>query len=185
MQTLRPIVQRLKGFTLFELLVVIAIIGIVYTVFVQKLQVSSRSEHVDTTNFTTFLAKQPYKEYLSFICLIDEIEKGCRLLLDGNMQDDFITFMAFKPFEEVRVYKVLGNGILDPILFAPVVIDGIYKDIFFRFDMNRYGGYKMLVMQKGERFYLYNSYDEVREFDDESEIKDYLWEQKKLLRDDL
>ena len=169
------------AFTLFELLIVVGIIGIVYSVFLQRLQISKKNENVSLGNFPTFFANQTFKDSAALVCIVDDIDKGCMVYLDDKVQTKRYNF--FKPFEDVRVYRMMNSGLFEEVQFTPLLKDGIYEDVFFRFDMNANRGYKSFILQKGEAFYWYNSGEEMKIFSDIAEVKDFLWEEKRLLQE--
>lgn len=170
-----------KSFTLFELLIVVSIIGLVYSLFTQKLNVSKKAKSATLKTIVPWVMKQTFSKQASIVCLVDEKDDGCRFYLDSEIQKD-TRFRFFKKFDEVRVYK-LNNNNFSQVEFFPILEGEIRMDVFFRFDISSNGGFATNVLNKNDTYFLYNSHNETKLFNSLADIKDYLWEQKKILQE--
>lgn len=173
--------QLKKAFTLFELLIVVTIIGVVYTIFTQKLSMNKTTKSISLKNFIPWIMKQPFKDMASVVCLFDETEDGCRLYLDNKLQKDN-RLKFFKKFDDIKVYRI-KNDHFEEIDFFPFVEEEIKRDVFFRLHILPNGGFKTTILQKNNTFFFYNSFDDTLLFDSVGDIEDYLWEKKKPLNE--
>ena len=63
-----------NGFTLFELLIVVVIVGVVYSLFVQNIDLLSKKDSIKLEYIKKYLVKYHQKNKISLICL-DECKK--------------------------------------------------------------------------------------------------------------
>mgnify|MGYP000349661831 CR=1 FL=1 len=172
-----------KAFTLFELLVVVSLIGIVYSVFNQKLTISAKNEHVSLDGVHHYAKNQTYQEVASLVCLVEEIEEGCRFYLDHALQTQKFAF--FKKFDTIEVYKMAPDGVFEVIEPESIVEDDVEERVLWRFDIFTNGGFEDFVLRRNDSYYLYNSYDETRVFDGITEVENYLFDEKKILQESI
>ena len=173
-----------KGaFTLFELLIVISLIGIVYSVFNQKLAISAKNEHVSLLDIHHYAKNQTYEEVASLVCLEEEIEEGCRFYLDHAVQSQKFAF--FKKFDTIEVYKMATDGVFEVTEPPSIVEKDIEMQVLWRFDIFTNGGFEDFVLRRNDSYYLYNSYDDIRVFDGITEVENYLFDEKKILQESI
>jgi prepilin-type N-terminal cleavage/methylation domain-containing protein len=171
-----------KAFTLFELLIVVSLIGIIYSVFTQSLKIRKTAQNTDITNFIQWInGTKVFHKKASVICLVDEKEDGCRFYLDNVLQSDKFNF--FKKFDDIRVYHVGNNNDFEEINFFAFEENEIRHNILFKIDIYPNGGHKTIVLRKNDSYILYNSYSKSKIFEGLSEIRDYMFNEKRLLQE--
>ena len=169
-----------KAFTLFELLIVIVIIGIVYSVFVQNIDLLSRKDSVKFEYLKKYLKKYHEKNEVSLICL-DECQK-CNIYIDDNKTEIEINLFKSEP----KTYFLSRDDILDDFQFGRINSDDdfVSKDICFQFDIFENGSSSEYIVEYDKKYYIFFPYfRDVEIMNNIDEAKDFLLDMKLKLKD--
>jgi hypothetical protein len=175
--------KRVKSFTLFELLIVVAIIGVSYGMFTQKLQNRENKEKVNIENFIDKILLLDFKRVASLKCLVEEYESGCRLYLDNILEKDKKIILFSSNDNDEISYFFIKKSKFKKQIEKFIYEDGEKKDTYFQVSIYRSGGYRMFVLKINTSYYLYNSYEKVKKFDELYNAEEFIWKDKELLRE--
>jgi len=154
---MQSVTSSQKGFTLFELLIVILIIGLIYGVFVHKLQSRQKKTQTDTitlTNLDTALDRFNAQRYAEVICL--EPCKECYIQKDGS-KAKLATLALFKT--EPTVYERDRYGEMKSKRFLPELNEkDELKDVCFRFKRYNNKSNSYFLVNSENKFYLYRAF---------------------------
>ena len=146
------------GFTLFELIIVVLLIGILYGVFINKMQKSSGGnipESVTLETLKSTLALFPAVRKREVVCT--EPCKECTVFIDGNPVKE-TTFSLFDTAP--TVWKKDRYGQLKRVKFLPLYDpDSERKDVCFRYRLFRNGSGSSFIVQTDEKhYYVFKPY---------------------------
>lgn len=152
-----PTVSNSKAaFTFTELIVVILLIGVLYGVFLDRLQQSMGPKHKDAdkvtlTNLKDELLRYGARESREVIC-DDNPCSECRLYVDGTLRDG-VTYKLFE--EEPTAYERDRYGQFRRIRFLPRYDEdkGIVK-VCFRFKVFDNDSSSFFAVQTDDQSYL-------------------------------
>ena len=162
-----------RAFTLFELLVVVLIMGVLYSVFIEKLEEKKSSETVlNLENLREFLvAKRGLAQDATLVC-VDDCHR-CFLYRDQNRSEEISSFLD----KDVKLYRYsYVNGLRQEDLGVLFLDSGEQKEICFAMHVNSEGvmspylvAYKGIVYDFSTFFHPLKRYDSLEEARDAKE----------------
>jgi len=167
-----------KSFTLIELIIVVSIISLVYylTLGNFKLNVDT-SNKISLNNLPMYLKKQEFDKTLSLKCIDDG--KKCLLYIDGSIKEKINNLFSQKP----NVYTYSKD--LDLIYFNDIELNELDTyEVCFEYNINKYKKSKDIIVEVGQKVYIYNSLDSnVTTLDYISDVRDYFDKKEQEVRD--
>lgn len=154
-----PTASRNSGaFTLFELIIVVILIGILYGVFINKMQKNEKgkaSESVTLETLRKTLARFPAQRDRELICT--EPCEGCAVYIDGHaVKMDKIPLFKQPP----KVWEKDRYGQYRQIQFLPLTDSKRETtEVCFRYKLFRNGSGSNYIVQTDEtHFYVFKPY---------------------------
>ena len=167
-----------KSFTLIELIIVVSIISLVYYLTLDNFKLNINiSNKISLNNLPIYLKKQEFDNTLSLKCIKDG--KKCLLYIDGSIKEQINNLFAQKP----NVYTY--NKDLDLIYFNDIELNELDSyEVCFEYNINKYKKSKDIIVEVGQKVYIYNSLDSnVTTLDYISDVRDYFDKKEQEVRD--
>lgn len=180
MQTLILWQTSHRGFTFFELLIVILLISILYGLFIQNIDFSQKGESYKFSEIKSFLLtyQDPAEKKKTTLICYDRCRQ-CGVFQDGKKIDD-----AFAPAEEMEVFTMAKDGILEEVEYPRIELERHDYDVCLKYSLYPNGSSDRLIVTYGEAAYLFHPYFQKTEiFSDSHEAQEKLLEIRALLRD--
>lgn len=156
----------------------VSIISLVYylTLGNFKLNVDT-SNKISLNNLPMYLKKQEFDKTLSLKCINDG--KKCLLYIDGSIKEKINNLFSQKP----NVYTYSKD--LDLIYFNDIELNELDTyEVCFEYNINKYKKSKDIIVEVGQKVYIYNSLDSnVTTLDYISDVRDYFDKKEQEVRD--
>lgn len=143
-----------KAFTLMELIIVILIIGLVYSLIISSNNFNSKEykEKLNLFNIKSHLLRNyEFKKRINFFCIKKDL--SCYIKIDDDILDDVIIKDFFKKIPYVYEYR----NDYTRIEFSPIKLVNNEEEVVFELVINDDFKSRDFVVEKDEKFYLFNS----------------------------
>jgi len=142
-----------KAFSLFELIIVILLLGVIYAIFLPKLNFKPEHEQkLSLSNIKEYLLTFDYKETLSLKCIEDTYE--CYVSIDGSIKKDTVVKNLFNNRPDVYSYDTEQ----DRLEFARLELDTFEEhEVVFELQFNKYKKMRDLIVETQDDIYVFNA----------------------------
>ena len=159
-----------RSFTLLELVIVVLLISIVYFLLFSSFSFSKKEkDNLRIENLKNYLFDNfKYENSLSLYC-IEEDKLPCYISIDGKLKDDIKITNLFLETPEVYNY----DRDLSTKEFEDIRINEEDFNVFFKLDFNNEKKHENLVLDMGNKAYLFSSIsNKIEVFEDTNSILD-------------
>ncbi len=142
-----------RAFSLFELIIVILLLGVIYTIFLPKLDFSQKTtDNLTLSNIKEYLLTFDYNKSLALKCIDSTYE--CYVSVDGKIKEDILITGLFKQRPDVYSYDKEQNR----LEFSRMELDTFEEhEVIFELKFNSNRKSKDLIVETSSSVFVFNA----------------------------